>query len=221
MTTLATASSAPAKVQLPAPRRLGAILAVLAFPLWIGCFILLYGSQGPRPETTPTLAELHDSYLQAAGPMWAFGLLSLAATLVLVAAPAVIAVSVIRATRRRVLPILIIACSAVAAVLELIVVVSLLVFLASDLDRLPGWVVGMMEGSGSNDVMNIAGWTLAMLAVTLLGFALWQAGALPRAGLIVGIISGVVLIAIVALQFQQPMAPAILLLVLGIALLRR
>lgn len=221
MTTLATASSAPARVHLPAPRRLGALLAVLAFPFWIGCFILLYGSQGPRPETTPTLAELHESYLAAAGLMWAFGLLSIAATLALVAAPAVIAVAILRATARRTLPILILVTAAVAGALELFVAVSIPVFLASDPEHLPGWVVGTMEGSDGNDLINIVGWTLATLAVVLLGFATWQAGALPRAGLIVGIIGGVALIAIVALQVQQPMAAAVLLLVLGIALLRR
>lgn len=191
--------------------RLGAILAVLPFPLWLICFVLLYGSLGPKSANDPSLDEQHAQYLAAGPAIWIFGVVAIAAAVLLGLAPAVIA----RALGRGPLPGIIVGVGAVTMAVSLWNTLGFLAFLAVGPGALPGWMLA------ADAALNGIAWSLAALAVPLLGLALRRARILPRAGLVVAIIGAVLLAAILAFQFWQPMTPAILLFVLGIALLRR
>ncbi|MDM4761955.1 hypothetical protein QT381_02915 [Galbitalea sp. SE-J8] len=218
--TASTPASLGMRAELPPPGRLGTLLAVFAFPLWIICFVLLYGSMGAKPDEPQTLAEIHAHALAAGAPVWIFGVLSVIAAVVLAIGPAILGVALARGTGRRVLPGIIIAAGVITALLQLWNTVSYLVFLAAGPSDLPRWAAVVQDGTVGNDVLNLVAWSLSALAAPLLGFTLWRARVAPRTGLVVAIVGGILLLAILFLQFGQPMTPSVLLFALGVALLR-
>jgi|GEM_PF-4601646 len=206
---------------LAAPGRSGAVLALLAWPLWVVCFVLLFGSLGPKPSEPPTTQEIRDAYLAAGAPIWAFAVASLFATIALASAPIALGLALNRGAERRALGRILVASGAVTLVLQLWNILSFLAFLLSEPGAQPGWSAILNEGTPGNTIVNAVAWSLSALAAPLAGFALWRARMLSRAGLIVAIIGAVLLILILVFQFGQPMSPSILFFVLGIALLRR
>lgn len=213
-------AAATTSTPLPPPGRAGAVLSLLAFPLWVACFVLLYGSLGASPDTDPSPEELHAAYLEAGAPVWIFGVLAIAACGVLAAAPAVIGVALARHTRRRLVPGILVAAAVVTGVLQLWNTLSFLVSLGAGPTAAPGWVAVIADGTAGSTLVNTIAWSASSLAVTLLGFALWRSRVVPRTGLVVGIVGAVLLVTILVLQFAQPMTSAILLFALGIALVR-
>jgi len=222
-----TAVSAPvaartARVLLPPPGRLGALLAVLTLPAWIAAFLTLTAGFGVKSDeqATFTPAQQAAEYQGNTGGSWAFGIVTVVAILLLAIAPAVLAVAVARLRRLRVAAAVVVLLCAVGLVLEGIVEASYFGLLASPPDALPGWVE-TLAGPDANTVLNAVGWAAIDVAVPLAALLLSRVRALPRMGLVVAIIGGVIAVAGAALLFFQPMVPAVLLLVLGVPLLRR
>lgn len=218
MTTAATPILTTRGTVLPPPGRIGATLAVSALPLWIVCFVLLYGSMGAKNDAG--LVAIHDAYLAVAAQMTAFGVAGLLGYLALGLAPAVIGQALSRRTGRRPIGLALTAAAVVPVLTWGWNMASYFGFLASDPAQLPGWVAITSDGTTGIPVLNTVAWALNALSVVVLGFALWRARVTPRTGLVVGIVGAVVLVAVVALDFVQPMTTAALLFALGIALLR-
>lgn len=218
MATAVTPTPTTTGTALPPPVRTGAILAVSALPLWIVCFILLYGSMGPKNDTG--LDAIHDAYLAVAAQMTVFGVVSLLAYLALGVAPAVIGLALARKTGRRWIGPALIVASIIPILTWLWNMASYFGFLAFGPTQLPGWVAITADGTTGIPVLNTVAWALNALSVVVLGFALWRARVTPRTGLVIGIIGTVLLVAVIALDFVQPMTTAALLFALGIALLR-
>ncbi len=220
-TVTATTEPVSTAEMVPTPGRAAAVLAGLGLPAWVGCFVLLYGSLGPKPEGEQTLAEQARMYQSGGVAIWAFGALALVAVVVMAAAVVAIARPLAASNRARVLSRLAIAAAVIAAVAEVVNEIALFGLLAADADDLPGWVSGLMEGQSANVDINGISWTLFAVAATLLAFALRSARVLPRAGLVIGIIGAALTVVAAAAAFFVPMTAAVLLFALGASLARR
>lgn len=206
-----TAGTASLPVPLPAPGRSGGDLAVLALPLWLACFALLYFSQGTKPSETLPTAELQAKYLESGPAIWLFAVLSIAAALLLALAPIVLAWAARGVTSRRGLSTSTILVAGLGGLVGLSNTVGFAVFLAAPAQSIPAWAVP--DGRG-DVILNAVTWALLSLGVALAAATLWRAAVLPRLGLVIAVLAVLVLA-------LGPIPTAVLLAVLGIPLLRR
>lgn len=216
MTTTAVAEPAPQKFRLAGSVRSGAIVALLGLPLWIVCFVLLYGSMTEKPEGSAS--QIIAAY-QAAGPaIWAFAIVGPLAVVAMVAGVVMLA----RAAGPHVLARLAAVAAALAGPVFLVNAVGIFAMLAADSARPPAWIDTLLPDSPANHVFNGIAFSLLAVAVTLLVFALRAAGLLHRrGGLVLGIVAAVLSAAMIGLLFFQPMLPAALEFAIGLSLLLR
>lgn len=205
-----TVRTASSPVALPAPGRSGAVLAVLALPLWLACFALLYFSHGTRSSETLPAAELQAQYLGAGPAIWVFAVLSIAAALLLALAPIVLAWAARGVTSRRGLSTSTIVVAGLGGLVGLWNTVGFTVFLASPAQSVPAWAVP--DGRG-DVILNTVTWGLLCVGVALCAATLWRAGVLPRLGPVIAVLAVLVLL-------FGPIPISVLLAVLGVLLLR-
>ncbi len=197
--------------------RIGAIFALLGFPLWIVCFVLLYGALPEKVQGTP--AQIISYYQSGGSAIWGFAIASLLAVASMLAG----VVLLVRASegRARVLGGATIALAVLGGIAFTGNWIGTVGMLTTDLAQPADWVTALVEGSTANQVLNGIAYSLLGGSATLLAFVLRSAGLLHRIGLVLGIMGIVLTVAMLALFFFVPMVAAVLEFALGLCLLLR
>ncbi|MBN9610169.1 MAG: hypothetical protein J0I11_12740 [Actinobacteria bacterium] len=221
MTTAVPTDSLPSDRALPRGSvRRWAFLALVGFPMWVVCFVLLYGALGAEPaEMTP--AESIAYYRAGGAAIWAFTVIATVASVVMALALVGLSRSVAGPARHNLLARLALVAATVGGIAGMASGLGTFVTLVADPDRPSALAEALVAKSPASAIVNGVAWTLLLVAVTLLAFALRRAGVLRRGGLIIGVLGALLTVVMLATFFFVPVVAAALELAVGAALLAR